>query len=103
MLDQDPSRQDEFDVVIAGGGLVGRTLALALARYAPQGFRIALIDAEQAQTERAAGDARALALSAATKNLLSALDLWGELAPSAQAIESIEITDSPLNADLRPY
>jgi 2-octaprenyl-6-methoxyphenol hydroxylase len=103
MLDQDPSRREPFDVVIAGGGLVGRTLALALARYAPQGFRIALIDAEPAQAERTAGDARALALSAATKNLISALTLWGDLAPSAQPIASIEITDSPLNADLRPY
>ncbi len=103
MLDQDPSRQKQFDVVIAGGGLVGRMLALALARYAPQGFRIALIDAEPAQAERTAADARALALSAATKNLLSALNLWDELAPAAQPIESIEITDSPLNADLRPH
>ncbi len=35
-----------YDVAIAGGGLVGRTLALALAKLAPRGFRIALIDAE---------------------------------------------------------
>jgi 2-octaprenyl-6-methoxyphenol hydroxylase len=94
-----------LDVVIAGGGLVGRTLALALAKLAPQGFRIALIDAEPARTNgsRAAEDARALALSAATRNLLSALDLWPLLAPQAQAIETIEITDSALNAALRPY
>ena len=35
-----------YDVAIAGGGFAGRTLALALAKLAPQGFRIALIDAE---------------------------------------------------------
>jgi 2-octaprenyl-6-methoxyphenol hydroxylase len=94
-----------LDVVIAGGGLVGRTLALALAKLAPQGFRIALIDAEPARTNGsgAAEDARALALSAATRNLFSALDLWPLLAPQAQAIETIEITDSTLNAALRPY
>jgi 2-octaprenyl-6-methoxyphenol hydroxylase len=91
-------------VAIAGGGFAGRTLALALASLAPDGFRIALIDAEPARAEGSgAEDARALALSAATKNLLSALDLWQELAPSAQAIEAIEITDSPLNAGLRPH
>jgi 2-octaprenyl-6-methoxyphenol hydroxylase len=101
--------RDRFDVAIAGGGFAGRTLGLALARLAPDGFRIALIDAEPARAEPArvegsgAEDARALALSAATKNLLSALDLWQELAPSAQAIEAIEITDSPLSAALRPH
>jgi 2-octaprenyl-6-methoxyphenol hydroxylase len=92
------------DVAIAGGGLVGRALALALAKFAPQGFRVVLIDAEPAEkSKRGDEDARALALSAATRNLLSALDVWPLLAPKAQAIESIEITDSDLNAALRPH
>ena len=94
--------QDRFNVAIAGGGFAGCSLALALAKLAPQGFRIALIDAEPAQAS-GANDARALALTAATRNLLSALDLWDELAPSAQAIEAIEITDSPLIASVRPH
>jgi 2-octaprenyl-6-methoxyphenol hydroxylase len=92
------------DVAIAGGGLVGCTLALALAKLAPQGFRIVLIDAEPAEEAGSqAEDARALALSAATRNLLSAIDVWPQLAPKAQSIESIEITDSDLNAALRPH
>jgi 2-octaprenyl-6-methoxyphenol hydroxylase len=97
------SARNRSDVVIAGGGLVGRTLALALAKLAPQGFRIALIDAEPAGAEGGPEDARALALSAATRNLFAALDLWPLLAPKAQAITSIEITDSVLNAALRPH
>jgi 2-octaprenyl-6-methoxyphenol hydroxylase len=98
------SARNRSDVVIAGGGMVGRALALALARLAPQGFRIALIDAEPAGAEGSGPeDARALALSAATRNLLAALDLWPLLAPKAQAIASIEITDSALNAALRPH
>lgn len=91
-----------YDVAIAGGGFAGRTLALALARLAPAGFSIALIDAEALQADLPL-DARALALSAASKSLLAVLGLWPALAPNAQAIESIEITDSPLNAGLRPY
>jgi 2-octaprenyl-6-methoxyphenol hydroxylase len=101
MVDASAGGRDRFDVAIAGGGIAGRSLALALAKLAPQGFRIALIDAEPVQG--AGDDARALALTAATRNLLSALDLWHELAPSAQAIEAIEITDSPLDAALRPH
>jgi 2-octaprenyl-6-methoxyphenol hydroxylase len=96
--------RNRSDVVIAGGGLVGRTLALALAKLAPKGFRIALIDVEPAEAKGGvAEDARALALSAATRNLFAALDLWPLLAPKAQAIEAIEITDSALNAALRPH
>src|SRR5262245_41141546 len=104
MAERSASGVRRFDVAIAGGGPLGRMLALALACLAPQGFRIALIGAEPAGTGRnGAGDARSFALSAASKNLLSALDLWSRLAPSAQAIETIEITDSALNSALRPH
>ena len=77
------------------------TLALALAALAPKGFRVALIDAEPPQKDKA--DARASALSAASKGLLSVLGIWPELAGDAQPITSIEITDSSLNAPLRPH
>ena len=104
MAERSASGVGRFDIAVAGGGPLGRMLALALARLAPQGFRIALIGAEPASTGRnGAGDARSFALSAASKNLLSALDLWPKLAPSAQPIETIEITDSALNAALRSH
>jgi 2-octaprenyl-6-methoxyphenol hydroxylase len=92
------------DITIIGGGLVGSSLALALARFAPQGFRVALIDAAPPQRRgNKNNDARALALSAATRKFLETLGLWAELAPNAQPICSIEITDSPLEAHFRPH
>ncbi|MGK2922355.1 MAG: FAD-dependent monooxygenase [Methyloceanibacter sp.] len=93
---------DRHGIIIAGGGFAGGVLALALAECAPAGFRVALVDAtpQKAVEQR---DARGLALSAAAKCLLEAIGLWPRLAPDAQAIESIEITDSPLNASLRPH
>jgi 2-octaprenyl-6-methoxyphenol hydroxylase len=92
------------DVIIVGGGFAGGTLALALAAFAPPGFRVALVDAAPRQQGTGAPrDARGLALSAATKSLLDAVGLWSVLAPRAQAIRAIEITDSPLNASLRPH
>jgi 2-octaprenyl-6-methoxyphenol hydroxylase len=99
-----PERSRSCDVVIAGGGFAGRTLALVLAKQAPPGFRIAVVDADAPTANGGRpDDARALALSAATKKLLTVLGLWEALAPNAQAISSIEITDSPLNADLRQH
>jgi len=98
-----------FEVAIAGGGFTGRALALALAKLAPKGFAIALVDAETPRADPQPGsappkqDARALALSAATKNLLSVLGVWPALEEGAQPIASIEITDSPLHAELRPH
>ena len=72
------SARNRSDVVIAGGGFVGRTLALALAKLAPQGFRIALIDAEPAEAKGGVTeDARALALSAATQESLRRCSICG--------------------------
>jgi 2-octaprenyl-6-methoxyphenol hydroxylase len=97
-----------YDVVIAGGSFTGRALALALAKLAPKEFRVALVDvemprAEGGQSGQASEDARALALSAATRNLLSVLGIWSTLEANAQPIASIAITDSPLHTELRPH
>jgi 2-octaprenyl-6-methoxyphenol hydroxylase len=92
---------DRYDMIIAGGGFVGMTLALALAQLAPRGFCVALVDAEPPQRDNI--DARASALSAASKSLLSVLGIWPHLAAGAQAIDSIEITDSALDAGRREH
>jgi len=47
--------------------------------------------------------ARAFALSAGTVHLLEALGVWPALEAKAQPFISIEITDTPLDADLRPH
>lgn len=88
-----------YDAIIGGGGFAGKALALGLARFAPEGFRVALVDAEAPRAS--ASDARASALSAASKGLLSVLGVWEALAAGAQPIERIEITDSGLEAGFR--
>ena len=95
------SERDQFDVIIAGGGFAGASLALGLAEVAPDGVRIALVDADD--PARPKHDARASALSAASKSLLSALGVWQRFEEKAQPIRSIEITDSALEDSRRPH
>ncbi len=83
--------QNDYDVLIVGGGLAGNCLALALK---DTGMRIAVIEANtrQALKTSPAGD-RALALSAGTVTLLQALDIWSRIADKATAIKKIHISD----------
>jgi len=79
------------DVIIAGGGLVGSSLAVALSQA---GLSVALVDPVPQRTRSGDGfDGRSYALSVASRNLLRALGLWVELAESAQPILDIRISD----------
>jgi 2-octaprenyl-6-methoxyphenol hydroxylase len=92
------------DVLIAGGGFVGLALSLALAKLMGRDFRIVLVDAERLDpASLGKDDARASALSAGTVHLLEALGVWPALEAKAQPFISIEITDTPLEAELRPH
>lgn len=78
---------DDIDVLIAGGGLVGLTLALALSG---SGMRIRLVDQAPAQLNLA--DERHLALSAVTVRSLRALDAFP--ASAAEAIRAIHVSSA---------
>lgn len=83
--------QQDYDVLIVGGGLAGNCLALALK---DSGLRIAIIEANSREQLHSspAGD-RALALSAGTINLLQAIDVWEGVKQCATAIKDIHISD----------
>jgi 2-octaprenylphenol hydroxylase len=67
--------QQAFDVVIAGGGMVGAALAAALAL---QSLRVAVIEQRPPQRQWPAGEIanRVSALSRASQNLLCNLGVW---------------------------
>ena len=83
--------QQEYDLVIVGGGLAGNCLALALK---DTGLRIAIIEAGTREQLHAspAGD-RALALAAGTVMLLESLNIWQGISHAATAIKQIHISD----------
>jgi 2-polyprenyl-6-methoxyphenol hydroxylase-like FAD-dependent oxidoreductase len=86
---------NDFDVHVLGAGIVGRSLALALARA---GLRVAL-QAEPART--GAEDVRAYALNAASVELLRGLKVWDALpAASATAVLDMHIEGDAREAAL---
>ena len=87
-----------YDIVIVGGGLVGASMALALAGIAERyQLSIAIIDAAKAEdsTPTAAGDldGRATALALGSRNLLDSIGVWADLASQAQPIMDIDVSD----------
>ena len=86
--------REKFDVVVAGGGMVGLTLALALAKA---GVETAVVDGlDPKLVVDAKFDGRVSSFSPASRRLLEALGLWGFLQAHAQPIGDIIVGDGPV-------
>lgn len=96
-----PQPDQRFDVVVSGASFAGLALARALTQALGDDLRIAIVDrAIREPGERP--DARAFALSASSKHMLDVLGIWESLASEAQPVSDIDITDSSLDAGIRP-
>ena len=87
-------------IVICGGAFAG--LALALAFRQGLGADIPVIVADPALATRPSRDPRATAIVAACRRLFEALGVWDEVAPQAQPILDMVVTDSRLEDATRP-
>lgn len=87
-------------IVICGGAFAG--LALALALRQGLGPDIPVIVADPALGVRPSRDPRATAIVAACRRLFEALGVWDEVAPNAQPILDMVVTDSQLADATRP-
>jgi len=88
------------DVVIAGGGFAGLTLAIALRQALGASFSVTVADPALGRTH--SGDLRASAIAAAARRLFETIGVWDEAARDAQPILDMAITDSRLNDAVRP-
>lgn len=78
------------DVLIIGGGLVGASLALALAG---SNLSVVIVEANQTETLQSQDfDGRSIALSDASQRILKSLQLWSELSFHATPIKKIHVS-----------
>lgn len=104
------------DVLIAGGGMVGVSFALALDTAAKGALKIVLAEGfaippstQSAPIYRPSFDARATALAHGSRVILEQLGVWKVLAPHATAITDIHVSErdrfgsAELHADERGW
>ena len=91
----------QTDVIISGGGMVGLTLALALAQG---GLKITVVDAVVPEkTVAAEFDGRVSALAYAAIRMMRALKVWAHLEPHAQPIREILVSDGAIGRTASPF
>jgi 2-octaprenyl-6-methoxyphenol hydroxylase len=86
-----PTSPADCDVAIVGGGMVGASLALALASLP---LDVVLVEAVAADAAaQPSFDARTTALSNGSRRILAALGVWDAIARDATAIRRIHVSE----------
>jgi len=95
------SATQQFDVVIAGGGLAGLSLAAA---FGQAGLRTAVVDRESAAASLAEPfDGRSSAIARGSQQVLQGLGIWPLLDGAAQPILDIRVSDGRPGARPAPF
>lgn len=82
---------NHYDIIIAGGGMIGCSLALAIS---PLGLRVAVVEAiPRSAPAQPSFDDRSTALSRSTQRMYEAMGLWGGIAAAATPISRIHVSD----------
>jgi 2-octaprenyl-6-methoxyphenol hydroxylase len=92
-------RNGQVDVLIAGAGFAGLSLAIALRQALGSSCKVVVADPA---LERGAGDPRASAIVAAARRLFETIGVWERIAEGAQPILDMAVTDSRLDDAMRP-
>lgn len=91
MTGGEPADRADCDVLIAGGGMVGASLAVALAGHP---VRVTLVEAIPAGAPgQPSFDARTTALSRSSQHILATLGIWPEVQAEAAPIQRIHVSE----------
>jgi len=81
----------DYDIVIAGGGMIGTSLGLALR---PLQLRVAVVEAVARSAEQQPSfDDRSTALSRSSQRTFEAMGLWAEIVAASTPIKNIHVSD----------
>jgi 2-octaprenyl-6-methoxyphenol hydroxylase len=95
----DKQTQDKpLDVAVAGAGIAGAALGVALKQTLGRGFSVAVFD--PALAKEPLRDDRVVAIAGGARKLFEAIGVWERLA-DVQPIRAMEITDSKLHDAVR--
>jgi 2-octaprenyl-6-methoxyphenol hydroxylase len=92
--------RETTDVLIAGGGFAGLTLAIALRQALGPAFAVTVADPALGKSH--GDDERASAIVAAARRLFETLGVWDAVSEQAQPILDMVVTDSRLDDAMRP-
>ncbi len=80
-----------YDVIIAGGGMVGMSMAVSLARA---GFRVALIERDSLpQQLESKFDGRVSAISLGSQRILEDIGAWQHMSAYGEPIQDIRVIE----------
>lgn len=80
-----------YDIVIAGGGMIGTSLALALE---PLGLNVAVVEAiPRKAAAQPSFDDRSTALSRSTQRMFEAMGLWPRIVAASTPIRTVHVSD----------
>jgi 2-octaprenyl-6-methoxyphenol hydroxylase len=81
----------DYDIIIAGGGMIGTSLGLALA---PLNLKVAVVEAiARGAARQPSFDDRSTALSRSSQRMFEAMGLWPEIVAASTPIKSIHVSD----------
>ena len=92
--------RSNVDVLIAGGGFAGLTLAIALRQGLGPSFAVTVADPALGASH--GEDERASAIVAAVRRLFATIGVWPAIEADAQPILDMVVTDSRLDDAVRP-
>ncbi len=94
MFEHRPATERTRDLVVAGGGIAGLALALAIKRGWPSAGVTICDPRLDASAQKAGRSLRALALAAGSRHFLDDLGIWARIEAKAQPMTRMVITDS---------
>lgn len=89
----------EADILIAGGGYVGLSCAVAIKDAAPH---LTVVIVDPAPESAVEGDERASAIASDASRMLDVFGIWENLVKTAQPINEMIVTDSKVSDITRP-